>query len=76
MANATDLLDTLKSASEEWFASEKKRLNAEYNFLDAIAKKRGGTAGLQDANAQGASKILVDSISEYLGKPFSPDEGG
>ncbi len=76
MANATELLDTLKSAAEEWFASEKKRLTAEYSFLDAIAKKRGGTAGLQDANAQGASKILVDSINEYLGSPFSPDEGG
>lgn len=73
---AADLLDKLKAASEEYFASEKKRLNAEYSFLDAIAKKRGGTAGLQDANAQGASKILVDSINEYLGRPFSPNEGG
>lgn len=76
MANASALLDTLESAANEWFASEKKRLNAEYSFLEAIAKKRGGTAGLQDANAEGASKILVDSINEYLGKPFSPDEGG
>lgn len=75
MANATARLNELKSAADEYFTSEKKRLNAEFSFLDAISKKRGGAAGLQDANAQGASKILVDSISEYLGKPLSPDEG-
>lgn len=65
-------LDELEKAAKEWFASEKKRLNAQYDFLDAISKKRGGAIGLQDANAEGASKILVDSINDYLGRPTSP----
>lgn len=74
MASASDLLNELKTAADQYFASEKKRLNAEYDFLDAISKKRGGTAGLQDANAEGASKILADSINDYLGP--APSEGG
>ncbi len=68
---AVDRLNELEKAATEWFSSEKKRLNAQYDFLDAISKKRGGTVGLQDANAEGASKILVDSITDYLGRPSS-----
>lgn len=67
-----DRLDTLESAAAEYFSSEKKRLEAEYSFLDAISKKRGGTVGLQDANAEGASQILADSINDYLGRPNEP----
>jgi hypothetical protein len=70
VVTALDRLGELKTAATEYFASEKKRLNAEYSFLDAISKKRGGAAGLQDANAQGASVILADSINDYLGKPL------
>lgn len=65
---AVQRLEELEKAATEWFASEKKRLNAQFDFLDAISKKRGGTVGLQDANAEGASKILVDSINDYLGR--------
>lgn len=65
---ATKRLNELQTAASEYFSSELKRLNAQYDFLDAISKKRGGTIGLQDANAAGASDILVDSINEYIGK--------
>jgi len=68
-------LDELKAAAKEYFTSEKQRLNNQHDFLDAILKKRGGTVGLQDANAEGASKILVDSINEYLGRVTSPSGG-
>lgn len=74
MAGAKKRLDELQTAAKEYFTAEKKRLNNQYAFLDAISKKRGGTVGLQDANAEGASRILVDSISEYLGKPATPAE--
>ncbi len=66
--DAVKRVEELEKAASEWFASEKKRLNAQYDFLDAISKKRGGSVGLQDANAEGASKILVDSINDYLGR--------
>lgn len=75
-SEAAKRLEELKSAAKEYFTAEKKRLNNQYDFLDAISKKRGGAVGLQDANAEGASKILVDSINDYLGKPTSPTEEG
>jgi hypothetical protein len=74
--DATARLAELKQAASEYFTAEKQRLNNQYNFLDAISKKRGGTVGLQDVNAEGASKILVDSINDYLGKPPAPAEEG
>ncbi len=72
--DAVKRIDELEKAASEWFASEKKRLNAQFSFLDAISKKRGGTVGLQDANADGASAILVDSINDYLGRATSPSD--
>lgn len=72
--DASKRLGELKSAADEYFTSETTRLQNQYDFLDAISKKRGGAAGLQDANAEGASKILVDSINDYLGRPSSPSE--
>lgn len=72
--DAVKRLDELEKAANEWFISEKKRLNSQFNFLDAISKKRGGTIGLQDANAAGASKILADSINDYLGRATSPSD--
>jgi hypothetical protein len=68
--SAKQRLDELQTAENEWYAKEKTRLEAEYNFLDAISKKRRGNAALQDLNADGASAILVDSINDYLGKPL------
>lgn len=73
---AKGLLDELKSAANDYFTSEKQRLSNQWSFLDAILKTRGGTVGLQDVNAQGASKILADSITAYLGKPSSPSKDG
>lgn len=70
MAGAKDRLQELKDAADDWFSKEKKRLQAQYDFLDNIAKKRGGSVGLQDANAEGASKILANSIDDYLGAPL------
>ena len=74
MADSVKRLEELKKAADEYFASERVRLQAQYDFLDAVSKRRGGTIGLQDTNAEGASKILVDSINEYLGKPVSIEE--
>jgi hypothetical protein len=71
---AEDRLNELQTAAQEYFTSEKNRLSAQYDFLDSISKKRGGNAGLRDANAEGASKILVDSINDYLGRAVSPKD--
>lgn len=68
MATARQRLDELEQAANEYFSKEKTRLEAEFKFLDSISKKRGGNISLQDINSAGASKILVDSINEFLGK--------
>lgn len=73
MANgpAAQRLQDLKDAADNWFDKEKKRLQAQYNFLDAIGQARGGSRGLQNLNTQGASAILASSINDYLGKAIS-----
>jgi hypothetical protein len=75
MAAKTDSekrLDELKKAADSWFSKQRKYYEAEFDFLDQISQKRGGTVGLQDANAAGASVILENSINEYLGKAPEP----
>jgi len=72
MATAVERLTELETAANEYFSLERVRLQAEYDFLTAISKKRGANIGLQDLNTQGASKLLVDSINDYLGKPLKP----
>jgi len=68
VASAKQRLDELEQAANEYFSKERTRLEAQFAFLDNISKKRGGNVSLQDLNADGASKILVDSINSYLGK--------
>lgn len=71
MGAAADRLQDLKKAATDWFDKEKKRLQAQYDFLNAIGQARGGSRGLQDLNTQGASAILASSINDYLGKAIS-----
>jgi hypothetical protein len=74
--SAVDRLAELETAANEYFALERTRLEAQFQFLDAISKKRGASINLQDLNYVGASAILVNSINEYLGKPLKPKTGG
>lgn len=66
--SARSRLDELETAANEYFSKEKTRLEAEFTFLGNIAKKRGGNVALQEINSTGASRILVDSINDYLGR--------
>ena len=68
MTTARQRLDELETAANDYFSKEKTRLEAEFQFLDSISKGRGGNISLQDLNADGASKILVNSINAYLGR--------
>lgn len=66
--SAKQRLDELEQAANDYFSKERTRLEAQFTFLDNISKKRGGNASLQSLNEDGASKILIDSINDYLGK--------
>ena len=69
-----DRMKALKAAADQWFKDQKAYIDAEYDFLNSIAATRGGTVGLQDANAAGASAILANSINDYLGQPLEPSK--
>jgi len=70
--SAVERLAELEAAANEYFALERTRLTAEHDFLTAIAKKRGANISLQDINSVFASKLLVNSIDEYLGRIPKP----
>jgi len=74
-ATAKERLKELKDTARDWFSKERQRLTNEYEFLDAISKKRGGGDSIQEDNASSASALLVNSINEYLGTPLSPSGG-
>lgn len=69
---AVDRLNDLKNAADDYFSSEQQRLQAEYDFLNNILQSRGGSMTLQNSNAQGASTVLANSISDFLGSPLAP----
>lgn len=71
-SDPTQRLSDLKTAADTYFSGEITRLNNQYDFLNAILQKRGGSVGLQDANSAGASEVLVDSLKEYLGTSLKP----
>ena len=71
MGAALDRLNELKDAASDWFDKEKQRLQAQFDFLDAIGKARHGSKGLQNLNTEGASQILANSLDDYLGKPIA-----
>lgn len=60
-----DLLDKLKQAADDYVSKEKKILNAEYDFLDAILKARGFSK-LEQHNNEKAGEILIKSILDFL----------
>jgi len=70
MSNSVDRLQELKEAATDWFDKERRRLEAQWNFLDAIEKSRKGNKGLQDLNTKGASSILANSINDYIGSAY------
>jgi len=65
-----DKLDELDKAAKDYFKKERVYLDAQYKFLDAISKKRGGSVGVQDANANESSQVFAKFIETYLAKPL------
>lgn len=59
-------LEQLRQAAKEYIEKEKKALNAEYDFLDNILKKRGINR-IDNANTSTASNLFVSSLSDFLG---------
>lgn len=60
-----DKLQKLENAAKDYINKEKKRLNAEYDFLDAILRARGYSK-LEDHNSEKAGDLLIKSITDFL----------
>jgi hypothetical protein len=69
-----DKIDELEKAAKDYFSNERIRLDAQWKFLDAISKKRGGSVGMQDSNAYESSQILSKFITDYLSTPLGAKE--
>lgn len=62
-------LEELKTAQAEYFAKERTRLQADSDFLRAVLAGRGGAVSVQDIATKRVGGVLIDSVSDYIGKP-------
>lgn len=59
-------LDALQKATAEWGKKETKRLKDEVKFLKSVIKGRTGSGKLASQNVSDSSKLLVDSIGQFV----------
>jgi hypothetical protein len=60
-------LKQLEDATNTWADAEKKRLNKEADFLEAILKGRTGAGRLTQQNVADSSNLIANEITEFLG---------
>ena len=59
-------LDDLKQATSDWADKETQRLTNEATFLKSILQGRTGAGRLTNQNVVDSSKLVVNSINEFL----------
>jgi hypothetical protein len=59
-------LDDLKQATINWAEKETQRLTNEATFLKSILQGRTGAGRLTNQNVVDSSKLVVNSINEFL----------
>ena len=60
------LLDELKSATDEWYKAEKKRIEDEVLFLKSVLRGRTGSDRLNRTNTTQAAVLVIDDITSFL----------
>ncbi|MCA8938945.1 MAG: hypothetical protein KDB07_04020 [Planctomycetes bacterium] len=61
------LLDQVLQETKRWAKAERKRIDAEAEFLKRALTARAGTAKVSTANLEQASKITARSLNELFG---------
>ena len=61
------LLDELKTATEEWYAAEKKQIEDEVTFVKSVLRGRTGSERLARSNTAEARILVQDDVTSFLG---------
>lgn len=61
------LLDELDRETRRWTKAERKRVEAEAEFLRKVLKARAGTGKVSTSNIERVSKLTAHSINQLLG---------
>lgn len=59
-------LDELSTATQQWAAKKRARLQAQVTFGKRLLKGRTGSERLNDKSVQTASNLLVEEIGQFL----------
>ena len=60
------LLDDLKQATEEWYASEEQKIDDEVEFLKSVMRGRTGSERLARENTQQGQILVANDINSFL----------
>ena len=60
------ILDELKTATDEWFAAEEKRITDEVTFVKSVLRGRTGSERLNRSNTTEARILILDDIQSFL----------
>ncbi len=60
------LLDSLKTAADEWYEEEKKRIEDEVAFLKSVLRGRTGSDRLSRSNTTQGTVLAIDDITSFL----------
>lgn len=61
-----ELLDELKQALEDWYATETAAIDDEEAFLKSVLRGRTGSERLEQATAETARLLVVDDLGSFL----------
>ena len=60
------LLDRLKTAFDEWYTKEEKRLTDEATFLKSVLRGRTGSERVSRSNTSEAEVLVINDINSFL----------
>lgn len=60
------LLDELKTATDEWYEAEEKRITDEVSFVKSVLRGRTGSERLNRTNTAEARVLVIDDIQSFL----------
>lgn len=60
------LLDELKTAADQWYSAEKKRIDDEVAFMKSVLRGRTGSDRLSRSNTSRGTVLVVDDITSFL----------
>lgn len=60
------LLDELRTAADQWYQAEKKRIEDEVTFLKSVLRGRTGSDRVAKSNTNRGTVLAVNDINSFL----------